>query len=83
MAERLFALPDGRCASDELLVTLAAIAVYDRGSSADRRERFEAELASYAAVRAVGGSPWEAVHRLVSNHRPTLEWSWSSEGLGS
>jgi hypothetical protein len=39
--------------------------------------RYEAELEGYAAVRELGCSPWEAVHRLVSMHRGLLERRWS------
>jgi hypothetical protein len=40
--------------------------------------RYEAEPADYPAVSELGGSPWEAVHRLVSNHRGLLERTWSA-----
>lgn len=43
--------------------------------------RFEAELPSYAVVSERGMTPWEAVHRLVSNHRPVLERRWSCGGF--
>lgn len=41
-------------------------------------DRFEAELADYPPVNERGGSPWEAVHRLVANHRALLERRWSA-----
>jgi hypothetical protein len=34
--------------------------------------RFEAELVGDAAVRALGMSPWDALYRLVANHRAEL-----------
>jgi hypothetical protein len=43
--------------------------------------RYEAELVGYSVVRELGLTPWEAVHRLVSNHRPVLERRWGSGGL--
>jgi hypothetical protein len=39
--------------------------------------RFEAELASAPEVRALGMTPWEAVHGLVSNGRAELERRWA------
>jgi hypothetical protein len=39
--------------------------------------RFDAQLPDYPLVRGLGASPWEAVHRLVSNHRGLLERRWS------
>ena len=62
---------------DPELVTMVAVAVYDRGPSVDRLERFEAQLAGYSLVRARAGSPWHAVRRLVSEHRTLLERRWS------
>jgi hypothetical protein len=40
-------------------------------------QRYEAELAEDATVRERGGSPWEALHRLVSNRRAELERRWA------
>ena len=40
--------------------------------------RFEAEPADYAALREPGDSPWQAVQRLVSEHRGLLERRWSA-----
>jgi hypothetical protein len=66
------------------------IRVRDRGSEPawheDRRLfgpwcRFEAELVAFPVIRELGMSPWEAVHRLVSNHRPLLERRWWTGGL--
>jgi hypothetical protein len=34
--------------------------------------RFEAELVGDAGVRAFGMSPWDALYRLVANHRAQL-----------
>ena len=48
----------------------------DRGLYGPWR-RYEAEVAEYPAVREAGMTPWEAVHRLVSNHRAVLERRWS------
>ena len=81
MNGRLFALDGESCASEGALVTIAAIAVFDRGLLADRGERFEAQLAGYAVVQARGGSAWEAVRRLVGSHRALLERRWSG-GVG-
>jgi hypothetical protein len=64
------------------------VVVYDRGPEPawheDRRLygpwwRYKAEVSGYAAARELGSSPWEAVHRLVSNHRALLERRWSAE----
>jgi hypothetical protein len=62
------------------------VRVFDRGpeppSHQDGRQgpwrRYEAELEGYAAVRELGVTPWEAVHRLVSMHRGLLERRWST-----
>jgi hypothetical protein len=43
--------------------------------------RFEAELPSYPLVCERGVTPWEAVYRLVANHRSVLERRWSPAGL--
>ena len=63
--------------SDPELVTMVAVAVYDRGPSVDRAERYEAQLAGYSVVRARAASSWQAVRRLVSEHRTLLERRWS------
>jgi hypothetical protein len=55
-----------------------SIEVRDRGPAF--ADRFEAELADFPALREVGRSPWEAVHRLVAGHRGLLERRWSAEG---
>src|SRR5829696_5740046 len=52
------------------LVTMVAVAVYDRGPSVDCAERYEAQLAGYSVVQARAASSWQAVRRLVSQHRP-------------
>ena len=83
MNDRLFASDgSGSYASGPALVTMAAIAVYDRGPSAERRVRYEAQLAGYAVVRAEGASPWEAVRALLVTHRVLLARRWSPEGRG-
>jgi hypothetical protein len=43
----------------------------------DRGHHFEAELADFPALREVGATPWEAVHRVVAGHRGLLERRWS------
>src|SRR5215213_10280556 len=73
MSDRLFRLTETSAAHEPELVTMVALAVYDRGVSVDRSERFEAQLAGYSVVQARGGSSWQAVRRLVSEHRPLLE----------
>ena len=64
-----------------------SVVVRDRGPEpewhTDRRLygpwwRFEAEVVGYAAVRELGMSPWEAVHRVIANHRTLLERRWSA-----
>ena len=77
MSDRLFRLADGSSVPEPELVTMVAVAVYDRGPSVDRCERFEAQLAGYSVVRARGASSWQAVRRLVSEHRALLERRWS------
>jgi hypothetical protein len=77
MSDRLFGIAGGSGGLGPDLVTILAVAVYDRGPSADRGERYEAQLAGYAVVQARGGSPWEAVRRLVGSHRALLERHWS------
>ena len=80
MSGRLFG-PEGEVGGAERrFVTTVAVSVYDRGPLAERGERYQAELASYAVVRAVGVSPWEAVRRLVVDHRALLERRWSPGG---
>jgi hypothetical protein len=75
------------CGAERLPVATVTLVVYDRGPEPtwheDRRLygpwlRYEAEPADYAAVRELGSSPWDAVHRLVSNHRGLLERRWSA-----
>jgi hypothetical protein len=74
-------------AAERVPVVTVTLVVYDRGPEpawhADRGLygpwlRYEAEPADYAAVSEFGGSPWEAVHRLVSIHRGLLERRWSA-----
>jgi len=74
--------------ADRTLVTELRVVVYDRGPEPrwhrDRSlfgpwPRFESELEDYAAVRESGMSSWEAVYRLVANHRPLLERRWSGD----
>jgi hypothetical protein len=73
--------------TERVRVASVTIVIYDRGPEPawhrDRRLygpwlRYEAEPADYAVVRELGDSPWEAVHRLVSNHRGLLERRWSA-----
>ena len=81
MNGRLFGPTDGSSALDPELVTMVAVAVYDRGRLVDRGERYEAQLAGYSVVQARGASSWHAVRRLVSEHRALLERRWSG-GVG-
>ena len=39
---------------------------------------FPAEVVGYEALRELGMSPWEAVHRVIANHRTLLERRWSA-----
>ena len=77
MTDRLFRVMDETSEAEPELVTMVAVAVYDRGPSVDRPERFEAQLSGYSVVHARAGSPWQAVRRLVSEHRTLLERRWS------
>ncbi len=92
MSGRLFGSASSAVArdGDRVLVTELSVLVYDRGPEPEYHRdrslfgpwwRYEAELASYPAVRGLGATPWQAVHRLVSNHRPVLERRWSSGGI--
>ena len=63
-----------------------SVVVRDRGPEpewhTDRRLcgpcwRFEAEVVGYEAVRGLGMSPWDAVRRVIANHRTLLERRWS------
>jgi len=81
--------PDAREES-RVLVCEGRFVVYDRGLEPawhkDRRLygpwwRYEAELAGFEAVRELGTSPWEAVYRLVANHRALLARRWSEESV--
>jgi hypothetical protein len=74
------------------LVSRFTVVIHDRGPApkppGDRglsgpRARFEAEVVGFAIVREAGISPWDAVSRLVANHRPLLERRWSSGVRGS
>ena len=77
MSDRLFGATDESGLFESELVTMVALAVYDRGPSVNRAERFEAQLAGYSVVQARGASSWQAVRRLVSEHRVLLERRWS------
>jgi hypothetical protein len=77
--------------ADRALVAQLSVAVYDRGPEPEYHRdrslfgpwrRYEAELEGYAAVRESGMTAWEAVYRLVANHRPLLERRWSG-GVGA
>jgi hypothetical protein len=83
---RLFSEPAAH-ATERVPVASVTIVVYDLGPEpAWHRERslygpwlrYEAELADYVALREPGSSAWEAVQRLVSNHRGLLERRWSA-----
>src|SRR3954468_16752769 len=72
---------------ERVLASELTVRVFDRGEEpAWHRDeelfgpwwRYEAELEGYAAVRELGVTPWEAVHRLVSMHRGLLERRWST-----
>ena len=80
MSDRLFGSAGFARADARVLVTTVVVAVYDRGPSAAPEERYEAELAGYAAVREAGASPWEAVRALVGQHRTLLERRWAPGG---
>ena len=80
MSDGLFGPTDRAIESDPELVTMVAVAVYDRGPSVDRAERYEAELAGYGAVREAGASPWASVCALVGEHRTLLERRWAPGG---
>jgi hypothetical protein len=78
--------------ADRVPAGALTVRVFDRGPEpawhGDGRRfgpwrRYEAELEGYAPVRELGRSPWEAVHRLVSCHRPLLERCWSADGFSS
>ncbi len=73
----------GEC---RVCVAEIGIVVYDRGPEPEwHKDRrffgpwwpYEAELPDYPAVRELGMTPWEAVHRLVASHRAVLERRWS------
>jgi hypothetical protein len=66
--------------SRRLLVVTLTVTVHDLGPAAVGGERYQAELAGYAAVQEAGASPWEAVRRLVVDHRPLLERRWAAGG---
>ena len=93
MSGRLFGTDGGvpARAADRVLVAQFSVVVYDRGPEPEYHRdrslfgpwrRYEAEPEGYVAVRESGMTPWEAVYRLVANHRPLLERRWSG-GLGA
>jgi len=68
---------DAACA----VVAELVVRIRDRGPEPDWHTnrslfgpwcRFEAELGGDAGVRALGMSPWDALYRLVANHRAQL-----------
>jgi hypothetical protein len=83
MNDRLFEAADRSRGRSGEPMAMFAVAVYDRGASVTAGERFEAELSDYPLVREAGGSPWEAVCRLVLEHPALLERRWSAGGSGS
>jgi hypothetical protein len=75
------------CGAERVPVVTVTLVVYDRGPEPawheDRRLygpwlRYQAEPADYPAACELGGSPWEAVHRLIAGHRGVLERRWST-----
>jgi hypothetical protein len=67
--------------TDRVVVVEVTVWICDRGPEpgwhSDRRlfgpwYRFEAQLLPAAEVRELGMSPWEALYRLVANHRTEL-----------
>lgn len=74
-------------AAESIVAGELVVRVFDRGPEPDWHRdggfgpwwRFEAEIPDYPVVNELGMSPWEAVHRLVSNHRTVLERRWSEE----
>jgi hypothetical protein len=71
-----WAMPE-RVALGELVIR-----VYDRGPEPDwHTDRslfgpwlpFEAELVGHEGARAIGWSPWEAIHGAVGGHREQLD----------
>jgi hypothetical protein len=67
--------------ADRGVVAEIVVRIRDRGPEpewhTDRRffgpwYRFEAELIGEVGARALGLTPWEALHRLVANHRSEL-----------
>ena len=77
MNDRLFGSAGFARADARALVTTVVVTVYDRGPSAAPDERYEAELAGYAAVREAAASPWEAVRPWLATGR-----CWSVAGPG-
>jgi hypothetical protein len=75
--------------ADRTPVVELSMVVYDLGPEpewhGDRSlfgpwRRYEALLPSYPAVRGSGTTPWDAVRRLVGDHRALLERRWSTRG---
>ena len=71
------AVSDVECA----VVAELVVRIRDRGPEPDWHTnrslfgpwcRFEAELVGDAGVRELGMSPWDALYRLVANHRTEL-----------
>lgn len=74
-------------AAEPVTVLNVSFVVRDRGPEPewhkDRRLYgpwwpYEATVVDFDAVRELGMTPWEAVHRLVGNHRTLLERRWSA-----
>ena len=67
--------------ADRVVVAALMVRICDRGPEpdwhTDRRlfgpwYRFQAELIADGGPSALGMSPWDALHRLVANHRAQL-----------
>jgi hypothetical protein len=66
---------------ERAVVAELVVRIHDRGPEPDWHTnrslfgpwcRFEAELVGDAGVRELGMSPWDALYRLVANHRAEL-----------
>jgi hypothetical protein len=58
------------------------IRLYDRGREHEcARRRFEARLVGLPAVRATGWSAFDALCRLVTNHRSVFDGRWPAPAV--